>query len=558
MTKGIVFTTTGALPTGLTAGVTYWARYIDANSFHLYDTEAHALDTGSTTGRIDTSGTQSGTHTARSAYYTALSSADKLVYTRSGTENIYSGLLDWQTNRYAASGHNDFEIVHLAEAYTEAAGSTRLSLTVENAGVEITSVIDGELSEAHHRGRRNAGYVYQCSNSTNVDLDWYEHTLFGFSIETTANASVGIRHQSPGGKVIGMFVFSSAAASTSEGIFADSVFTSVQSCIITGYQDGIELGNYGGGTVLFANLCVKNSRYGFYNQSGSTTNPHGLHFANVGIGNGTANWYTQSSGLEMADYNAGESGDSPWTTAGGVSYVIDSADFLDYANDDYNVSGELSDLLLLTDTIGFAEALDAQNQVRPVWIDKTHSFSYDNLSGTFTEWERASWSGGTGIVITDESGAMEIHLTSGTAPTDDTEITGAESAATCDVNGTVVGLSNDWVRAGRWSIGPFEYDFGTPPVASDITISASSGGETISLSGAEIRIYEDAGSGDEIGDELDGTESNTGSTFVYSGDADTDIVIQIMLSGYQEFTQRYTVPATDAVFDAILQPELFA
>lgn len=60
----IKFTTTGALPTGITSGTVYYVRVIDANTFHLYDTLAHAIDTGSTTGRVNTSVSQSGVHTA--------------------------------------------------------------------------------------------------------------------------------------------------------------------------------------------------------------------------------------------------------------------------------------------------------------------------------------------------------------------------------------------------------------------------------------------------------------------------------------------------------------
>jgi hypothetical protein len=59
----IMFTTTGALPTGVTASTYYYIRVIDTNTFHLYDTYEHAIDIGSTTGRVVTSGTQSGTHT---------------------------------------------------------------------------------------------------------------------------------------------------------------------------------------------------------------------------------------------------------------------------------------------------------------------------------------------------------------------------------------------------------------------------------------------------------------------------------------------------------------
>lgn len=51
----IAFTTTGALPTGLVAGTTYYLKTVDANSFQL------AATAGGTA--INTSGTQSGVHT---------------------------------------------------------------------------------------------------------------------------------------------------------------------------------------------------------------------------------------------------------------------------------------------------------------------------------------------------------------------------------------------------------------------------------------------------------------------------------------------------------------
>jgi hypothetical protein len=66
----VAFTTTIALPTGVTSGTVYWARLISGTTFHLYDTYAHAIDTGSTTGRVDTSGSQSGVHTLNSVIYT--------------------------------------------------------------------------------------------------------------------------------------------------------------------------------------------------------------------------------------------------------------------------------------------------------------------------------------------------------------------------------------------------------------------------------------------------------------------------------------------------------
>jgi hypothetical protein len=56
----VQLTTTGALPTGLTASTTYFARVIDANSYNLSTTRANAA-AGT---YIATSGTQSGVHTA--------------------------------------------------------------------------------------------------------------------------------------------------------------------------------------------------------------------------------------------------------------------------------------------------------------------------------------------------------------------------------------------------------------------------------------------------------------------------------------------------------------
>jgi hypothetical protein len=55
----VQITTSGALPTGLTASTTYWVIYNNANSFWLATSKANAA-AGT---KIATSGSQSGTHT---------------------------------------------------------------------------------------------------------------------------------------------------------------------------------------------------------------------------------------------------------------------------------------------------------------------------------------------------------------------------------------------------------------------------------------------------------------------------------------------------------------
>jgi hypothetical protein len=56
----VQFTTTGALPTGVSANTTYWITRIDANSFNLSTSLANAQSATF----VNTSGSQSGTHTA--------------------------------------------------------------------------------------------------------------------------------------------------------------------------------------------------------------------------------------------------------------------------------------------------------------------------------------------------------------------------------------------------------------------------------------------------------------------------------------------------------------
>ncbi len=60
---GVYLTTTGALPTGLAVNTRYWVIRVDANTFNLASSQANAL-AGTA---IATSGSQSGTHTARLA-----------------------------------------------------------------------------------------------------------------------------------------------------------------------------------------------------------------------------------------------------------------------------------------------------------------------------------------------------------------------------------------------------------------------------------------------------------------------------------------------------------
>lgn len=84
---GVRFTTTGALPTGITSGTYYFTRSTATNTFNLYDTAAHAI-TGGATGLVATTGAQNGVHTL-SSYGIDLTTATSYAY-----DVDYSGYFD--------------------------------------------------------------------------------------------------------------------------------------------------------------------------------------------------------------------------------------------------------------------------------------------------------------------------------------------------------------------------------------------------------------------------------------------------------------------------------
>ena len=84
--SAVVFTTTGALPTGLTAGTTYWVIPVNANSFQVASSIANAV-AGTA---ITTSGTQSGVQTGTSniALTTATATDIAFVSLTAGTWDV--------------------------------------------------------------------------------------------------------------------------------------------------------------------------------------------------------------------------------------------------------------------------------------------------------------------------------------------------------------------------------------------------------------------------------------------------------------------------------------
>lgn len=117
----------------------------------------------------------------------------------------------------------------------------------------------------------------------------------------------------------------------------------------------------------------------------------------------------------------------------------------------------------------------------------THEFAYDNeVGGPFQEDEILSWgtgaTAGTGVLLalldSGTTGTMWIQLISGTSPSNDLEITGGTSSATCDVNGSVtsrtlsscfLGQSTGSALIGAFGIGIVTTDLQVADLLFDLT-----------------------------------------------------------------------------------------
>lgn len=112
----------------------------------------------------------------------------------------------------------------------------------------------------------------------------------------------------------------------------------------------------------------------------------------------------------------------------------------------------------------------------------THEIDIDTPTGTFQEPEQVTWTGGTGQLLAINSPTagtkMWIQLLTGTAPTDNTTITGTTSSATALVNVTVtqrtvsvpfIGASTGTAIIGAYGVGIGADDLANSDLLIDLT-----------------------------------------------------------------------------------------
>ena len=169
----VVFETNGALPTGLTAGTTYYAIFIDANTFNVATSAANAF-AGT---KITTSGSQSGVHIASNGITfvnAGLMGADQdieIVDTGAGVVRDLSSVA-YSVRRVLTTGSaltgSPLKYISSAVSGDEVFASTEGSASTYNLTVAITNAGSQSITNPHTGNTYAVGDIIDFTNATNI------------------------------------------------------------------------------------------------------------------------------------------------------------------------------------------------------------------------------------------------------------------------------------------------------------------------------------------------------------------------------------------------------
>lgn len=382
---GVVFSTTGSLPTGLTAGTTYYAKQgADANKFLLYPTSADAI-AGSN--QVTFSGTGSGTHTVKGAYFSGLTSDQKARYGSSGSERIYDGLAAWNSGRSGAS-KLDVEVCEIGEAWDDWLAS-QLTINVPAGAIRIETRVAGARSSGFHGGQissgtTNYGYVARRINYSDAAIVFgtANITIDGITVmresggygPTGITATAGFR-----GFVINTIAIGLSGSGT--GISGPGVAGGLINCLSTGWGTGISVPTYAEGVMLANCTAVKNTN-GIMG-SANYQPCYAYVYNTIALGNTTTNWDTSAtvaSGFRYCTNNAGGTGEAWKTTTGSRVEITEaspfSATFTNFTSNDFTPKDTSSQLVDAGAEYYGAYAYDVADDVRPSYENGTTTY-YD-------------------------------------------------------------------------------------------------------------------------------------------------------------------------------------
>ena len=338
----LVFSTSGALPTGITPGVTYYAKGVAASTFNLYTDEA-------LTNIVNTSGSQSGTHTARSKLMLDYFDQYPGRWGDSGSERCYDGIAAWNTARSGALS-TDEEVCEIGQAFTEY-GTATVSITVPCGAYRIESKIGGGRTEAFHAGSASAGFVFECKYAYGgLTLTRPRGIVDGFVVRNNQSGYLTLSALQLSGFLTtgrNMIVVNISSVSDSIGVDLYGQLSSIENSLAYGFKEGIKLYQYTGYPSVLNCIATKNT-YGVNAVNTGGANGNGATVLNtISIGNTTLNWYaTNVTNLRAASNNIGGAGEA-WVYGTGTRIEVTetspfSALFVDWTNNDFRPASDLS------------------------------------------------------------------------------------------------------------------------------------------------------------------------------------------------------------------------
>lgn len=532
---GIVFSTTGSLPTGITAGTTYYPRDgADDNKFTIYPTKADAM---AGTNQVTFTGTGSGTHTVKSAN---MLSADLSRY---GDTLVYDSLYSMNNARSAVLLYGDEEIVEIIDAFTEYRTGTTL-FSVKRARATITTLVNGVRSEGFHAWKQSSGYILLGNHPQNqLELGSFDLVIDGISVtynSSSSSANMAAISQNTGGVncTVRNCLITSPGTGNIRGISIGTGMK-VYNNVIAGLNGSAGVAAFytggGAGSLVYNNLAAKND-VGFL----ATSTSQGIFFNNISVGN-TVNWgFRPAYTAAYHANNAGEPTDKVSFTASAGSSTLTFA-----SDHGYSIGLPIS-----------FQTTGSLPTVNGVSLD-VGTVYYVKTVPTTTTMTIAATSGGTALMFDGiGSGTHTMSLIWGSGPTQieiDISSPGTVFADYANDNFAPSGSSSPLVNSGTavalgwtldgndnprpnyepsvypnevWDIGPFEFDHGNGLAPLQVTLSISG-----MAKGSVMAVYKTSDGSAIISPTTIGATGSYSITYSYTGDTQITVVVRKGSSG---------------------------
>jgi len=529
---GIVFSTTGTLPTGIVAGTTYYPRDgADANKFTIYPTKADAL---AGTNQRTFTGTGSGTHTVKSAYMLGLSAAQLARYGSSGSERVYNGLFEALAQRKLLSSLQDDEIIEIGDIFTEVAAG--ITVTIPSSYQKITTKINGTWGPAFHGGVVGAGYIFSCSSAAHaINLNYYDAHVEGIQLDGV-NDSASYSLVTGGGTSINCSVqhcIINGKGYTRYGITTVVGLITANNIIIniSGVTAGIYIGSSAGARV-YNNLVTKCA----VGVGGPITTPQGVLKNNLIVGN-TVNWESHIS-LESSQAfdNIGEISDKvAFTVTAASQNLTFAANHQRYTTTNcpivFTSTGTLPTVGGVPLTAGQVYWVKGRTSTTVIQIALTSggsTLTFDGV-GTGTHYAWLIWCHEPPIAIDFSTPSTvfvdwtnnDFRPASASSPQVDAGGVISQINAVDIVGNVRPSYKASTFPNNLWDCGPFEYDHGEGLAPLQVTLAFSGMAE-----GSVLAVYKTSDGAAIISPTTIGASGSHSTTYSYTGNVQITVVVR--------------------------------